>query len=405
MHTNGARSLEEVRAGISERLWARRSEIEQAIYARIHDAVPDTVGGGDPEYQAGLRSAVTAVVAYGLESIERGPEWSRSIPSEAADQARRAARAGVGLGAVLRRYVAGHSELGEFVLREAQHGGLSSNGPALSHIRRMQEGLLEHLTAAIEREYVQEHERVARSPEQRCAEIVRRLLSGEHVNPAELAELNYDIHTSWHVGLVATGAGAQEILRTLRAHFAGRLLPVSLDGRVWAWLGGQQRPVDADIERLSANGHVGVSLAIGEPGMGIEGWRLTHDQAQAALGVALRKPGRVARYADDRLLAAALQNDTLAESLKQRYLTPLGSQRDGGATLRRTLGTYIDVECNATSASYALKVGRRAVKDRVHTAERLIGCPLHECLAELDVALRLEELGHTVVADNSPSAR
>ncbi len=60
--------------------------------------------------------------------------------------------------------------------------------------------------------------------------------------------------------------------------------------------------------------------------------------------------------------------------------------------LRHTLRTYIDLDCNASCSAEVLMVGRRAVKNRVRTAETLTGCALHECLAELDVALRLNEL-------------
>ena len=49
----------------------------------------------------------------------------------------------------------------------------------------------------------------------------------------------------------------------------------------------------------------GVSSAIGEPGKGLDGWRLTHRQAQAAMRIALRRPQRLTRYADVALLAVA----------------------------------------------------------------------------------------------------
>jgi sugar diacid utilization regulator len=186
------------------------------------------------------------------------------------------------------------------------------------------------------------------------------------------------------------------VLDRLHAHFGPKVLLVRVDGALWAWLGGQNRPTEKDIERGSI-GRMRSSLGIGEPGLGLEGWRLTHDQARAALAVALRKSRGRARYADDRLLAAALDSDTLARSLRHKYLAPLCSQRDGGATLRRTLRTYIDLDCNATSAGEVLKVGRRAVKSRIRTAERLIGSSLSECLAEFDVALHLAELD---TADN-----
>jgi sugar diacid utilization regulator len=243
-----------------------------------------------------------------------------------------------------------------------------------------------------------------RATEQRRTETVLKLLSGETVDPADLAELDYEVHASWHLGVIAIGVGAEEFLGRLKAHFGRKLLVVSLDGRVCAWLGGQERLAAADIERLSINSHKPL-LAIGEPGRGIDGLRLTHDQAQEALGVALRKPERFARYADGRVLAATVQNDTLARSLRQKYIIPLRSQRDGGATLRRTLRAYIGLECNATSATEVLKVGRRAVKSRVHTVETLIGCALGECLGELDAALQLEELDRAAAAGDAPTTQ
>ena len=250
--------------------------------------------------------------------------------------------------------------------------------------------LLERLTSAIEQEYVVKGEPVARSPEQRRAEIVRKLLAGHPVDPADMAELDYEVHSSWHLGLIASGPGADVVLGGLKARFGRRLLGVMLDGTACAWLGGPSRPTAADVEHLSVSGHSRQSVAIGEPGRGVDGWCLTHDQAQAALGIALHDSERFAPY-DDVLLAAVLQNGTAVRSLRQRYLTPLCSQKDGGRILRQTLRTYIALECNATSAGEVLKVGRRAVTSRVCKAERLIERPLRGCLAELDVALRMEE--------------
>lgn len=390
---NGGRSVEEIRAHIVAKLRSRIEEIEQAIYARVLGAVHDPVVGGDRAYQASMRETITAVVDYCFKGIECGSGRPGSVPTEVGAQARLAARTGVSLGAVLRRYVVGHGELGQFVMQEAEVCGLSNHGSALHHIRRTQETLLEHLTASVEHEYDQERERMACGPRQRRAEIVQGMLSGAP-DPGDLAELDYDIHTSWHVALVATGAGAGDVLDRLEAHFGPRVLLVLLDGAACAWLRGQKKLGETDIEQ-GLIGQSRSSVGVGEAGFGLSGWCLTHRQAQAALVVALRKSQDLARYADDRLLAAALENDTLARSLKQRYLTALGSQRDGGATLRRTLRTYIDLDCNATSAAEMLDVRRRAVTSRVRTAERLIGSLLSECLAELDVALRLGDVDST----------
>jgi hypothetical protein len=390
------------RAALVASLRRRSSEIGHAIYGRIERDIPDLTIGRNEAYRAAVRETIAAVVDYGLENIDRPHGQLGPIPPAVAAQARRAARNGVSFGTVLGRYVAGHRELGEFVISEARQCGLSEQGPALRDIRRTQEVMLEHLTSALGHEYDRERERVGVSAEEdRNERIVLGLLSGGPEDPTELTELEYELHASWHLGIVATGPGAFELIRNLKAHHRGRFLSITREASVWAWLGSSTQAADAELERMARSGDIALTLAVGEPGKGVEGWRLTHEQAQDALRIALRRSDRFARYADGRLLAATLPNDTLVKSLRQRYLIPLSSQRDGGATLRRTLRSYIDVECNASSAAQALKVGRRSVKSRVLIAEGLIGCRLSECLAELDVALRLEELERGSAAEIS----
>lgn len=386
--SDGKGSLAEIRGRIVNGLRRRRPEIEQAISTRIDSSVPHLAGRDDPDYKAGLQDAITAVVDYSLDAIERGPDWSGPLSPPAAAQARRAARAGVNLGTIQRRYFVGHREFGEFVTQEAERAGFLTNGEVVHHLRRTREALLEHLLAAVELEYNDERESMGSS---RRSEIVRRLLMGESVEPTDLAELDYEIDTYWHLGLIASGAGVEEIVQTMKRRYGCKCLYVSLNSRVCAWLS-MQEPLNHNREHLSPNGYDELSVGIGEPGKGFDGWWLTHHQAMAAFAVALQRLERVAWYADSRLLSAALQNETLARSLRQRYLIPLGGQKDGGAKLRRTLRTYIDCECNATSAAHGLRVGRHTVESRVRIAERLIGANLRECLPELDVALRLGEL-------------
>jgi PucR C-terminal helix-turn-helix domain len=387
--------LDGIGAEIVTRLRVRRSEIVQAIYARIQESVPDSVGGGedDPAYQAGVLAAVTGILGYCLEAVEHGDEWSGSVPPEAVAQAHRAARAGVNSGTVLRRYVAAHGRLGEFVAEEAGHIGLSSNGSALHHLRRTQEMLLERVTAVIEREYDEECERMTRPPEQRRTEIVTSLLADEPVELSELTALEYEFHTSWHLGVIAAGPGIQTALRRVKADLGYQLLQASCgDGRIWAWLGAPRGLKVMDVERLlAASGTTGEAVAIGGLGRGLPGWRQTHREAEGALLQALRRPEKAVRYADTPLLVAALENATLATWLRE-LLTPIRSRPDGGADLLQTLRAYIDAECNGSCAASALKVRRQTVGNRLRLVEKLLGRPLHTCLAEVDIALRLVDL-------------
>jgi len=390
----GPASLDGVRAGLAERLQARRSELEEAIVARFRDVGFDPAAGEDLEYIAGARAAVAEAVDYGLLAIEQGEEWFSSgpppIPPAAVAQARRAAAHGVSLERVLLRYNAGHTLLEDFVMQEAEHGDFSSNRIALRHVLRALGGLLDHFTSSIASEYQDEAQRMAHSPELRRNERVQRLLAGA---PVDAADIDYEFDAE-HLGMIAMGARAGEAVRGLAAGLGCELLAVSRSNEtVWAWLGAQRRIAFADIQSLLAGKKAAeVSLAIGGPARGIDGWRLTHRQAQAAMLVALRRPQPVTRYADVALLATALRDDTLAKSLEEIYLLPLGSGKDG-AVSRKTLRAYFAAGRNAATAAAALSVDRHTVERRLHAIETRLGRLLHTCHAELEVALRLEELG------------
>jgi DNA-binding XRE family transcriptional regulator len=384
------RSLEEVRAGVVERLRSRRVEIEQAIFARVRDELPDPLGGEDAEYVAGLAETVTAVVDYGLTGIEQGEEWSGPVPPAAVAQAHRAARGGVALETVLRRYVAGHALLGDFVTQETAQGGFPDKGDALRSVQSTQVSLLERVMDSIADEYTRESERTRRSPEQRRAERVRRLLAG---GPVDTAELHYELD-AWHLGVIATGAGAWRAVRGLAAGMDRELLSVPCGQEtVWAWLGGPRSLAGTDIERISAGErYVGTLLAVGEPRRGLGGWRLTHRQAQVALSVALREPRRLTRFVDVALVAPWLQNEAMAQSLVDVFLAPLDDRGCSGATLRETLRAYFDAGLTASAAAKTLGISRRTMRNRLEMIEEGLGSMLHKRQAELELALRLDAL-------------
>jgi PucR C-terminal helix-turn-helix domain/GGDEF-like domain len=399
---SGVGSHERIRTELIARVRKRRVELEEAIFARVREAPYEQTGSEDAEYVAGLRAAIVATVAHGLAEIERhGESPGSAIPHEAVAQAHRAARTGVSLDTVLRRYVLGSTLLGDFLVQEAERGDLADQRGVLRAALGAQAAVLDSLIAAITCEYMRELERVGRSPEQRRCERVLRLLEGEA--PGDAAELGYDIE-EWHLGTIATGAAATRVLRCAAETLDSRLLCVSRgEETVWGWFGARRRLAVEDLLRaLSKSGAREVSLAIGEPGRGVEGWRLTHRQAQAALRVALHRPRPLVRYADVALVAAALRDDVLAGSLTDIYLTPLGDNRNGGAALRQTLRAYFAADRNASSAASALGVARHTVENRLRSVEQKLGCALRAHQAELEVALHLEELGEGPCGDRAP---
>jgi hypothetical protein len=384
------------RSELVVRLRKRLPEIEDAIFARVR-TLSDDVGEEDPEYVAGLRVAVSESLDYGLSHIEKGEEWNGPIPSTAAEQARRSAQAGVRLDTVLRRYAAGDRLFGDFVMDEADR----FPGQALRMVLRTHGPQVDRLMAAVATEYMEEVARMRRSPTQRLAERVQRLVAGE--DPSEIGAFEYAFD-AWHLGMIAKGAKAEACVRTLAAGLDSQVLVVARGSdSVWGWLGARRPLAVPELERLLSDGVAGdTTLAVGEPHSGLDGWRLTHREAQAAREVMLRKPRRLTRARDVILIAAVLRDDALAKSLRGTYLAPLEGPGDTGAVLRETLRAYFSAGFNAATAAAALAVDRHTVQRRLRRVEEALGRLLPDCHAELVVALSLEELE---AAEDRPPGR
>lgn len=379
-------ALDEIRTDLVQRLRARSGEIEDALFDHVQ-ALDEDAEGDDPDYRAGLRATVAESLDYALLGIERGDEWEGPLPAAAAAQARRAARSGVPLETVLRRYAAGDRLVGEFIVDEA--AGMDHE--QTRQILRSQGSHVDRLMAAVAAKYVEELELLRRSPSQRRAERVQSLLAG---NPPDgTGWLDYELE-AWHLGVIVTGPRPDVAARTLAAGLGCRPLVVARgDETAWAWLGRLKPPAVAEVERYVVAEVLGqISLAVGEPRYGLEGWRLTHHEAKAAQQVMLRRPRQLIQASDIVLLAAVLRDEMLARSLRETYLAPLDEIGDAGGILCETLRAYFEAGFNAATAAAALGVDRHTVQRRLRKVEEALGRQLHTSHAEIEVALLLGEM-------------
>ncbi|HSZ68897.1 MAG TPA: hypothetical protein VK756_00910 [Solirubrobacteraceae bacterium] len=383
---------------IAAGLRSRGTEVTRAICAGIAASASNSPADHDAEYQAGRAVAVAAIIEYSLDAIERKGAWG-PIPQALAAHTRRAARIGVRPGIVVRRFLAGHRRFMDLIHEEVQRTSDADPDAVLEYLRETYRALLEHLIASIEHEYDQECERVARSPEQHRIDLVQRLLA-EDVDPDELQDLDYEVHSSWHLGVIAIGAGGGVALRRLTTTRRGELLSVSGgDGTVWAWLGGPAKLTAVELKCLvSAVGHPDAWLAIGEPGSGLDGWRETHHEAQMALPVARHVPQGLTRCADALPVVAALQSEAIITMYEKTYVLPLNKLAKRGQSARKALRAYFQHGRNVSSAANALDVSRGMVERHLNEVRNALGHSLN--LTALEIALRLEELGYIAEAKN-----
>ncbi len=366
---------------------ARLPEVQTAVATRVH-AISDPRSVADPSYLQGLEEAVAAAIEYRLAVLESGERSAPPPPPELLAQARLDARDGVPVDTVMRRYFAGNALFGDFLVEEAERAEVSSS--TLRRLLAAQATVADGLLAAVSAEHAREAGVRPGNAAERRRECVKRLLAGELVDRSELA---YDLDAR-HLAVIAKGEGGEELLRDLASRFGRRLLAVRREEEpVWAgWLGGTSPLAAADAVSVLADvAPERVTVSVGEPGEGLSGWRFSHLQAKAALPIAERCGEPVLRYADVAVLAAVARDDLFADSLRQLYLAPLERARDGGKVARETLRAYFEAERNVSSTAAALGVDRRTVSNRLGAIEGLLGRQLKGSLADLEIALRLED--------------
>lgn len=376
-----------MRTVLAARLRERVPELQRAVATRVH-AISDPREVADPGYLQGLNEATAAAIEYRLGVLEAGERQAPDVPAVLLAQARLEARDGVPLDTVLRRYFAGNALFGDFLVEEAERAEVPS--AALRPLLAAQATFVDRLIAAVSEEHAREAKNRPRSAAERRRQCVKALLAGELV---DRAELGYDLDAH-HLAVLAKGDGAEELMRAVAGRLDRQLLAVQREEEpiLACWLGGTRPLASVDaVGALAAAAPERVSVAVGEPAEGLVGWRFSHNQAKAALPIAERRGRPVLRYADVAVLASIARDDLLATSLRRLYLEPLERTRDGGRVARQTLRAYFDAERNVSSTAAALGVDRRTVRNRLRGIEELLGRPLTGSLADLEIALRLDD--------------
>lgn len=381
---------EKGRSALFALLRDRRDEIEQETLTRLH-AISDPALAPDPSYAESLRAAVSTAIDFGMVALERGEDSAPPIPTSLLAQARIAARNGFSLDTVLRRYFAGYALLGDHLIEAADQLGL--HGPVLQRLLRSHAALLDYLLASISHEYSQEQKSRSTAMAPRLGRKIKRLIDGELLDvPGLSADLGYEFEVN-HVALVAIGhqAATAVVYSLARALNCRHLVIPCEEDTVWAWLGSHRKLDSEEVKSLVDR--ESPILTIGEPGKGLLGWRLTHQQAKAALPIAMYGGRRPTRYAEVALLASMLKDDLLVRSLRSLYIVPLENTRDSGETARRTLCAYFAADRNISSTAAAMGMSRNAIANRLRTIEEILGVPLAARSLDLEAALRLDALG------------
>lgn len=382
-------TLGDHRLELISRLRARRPQIDEEIHARMREAAADDTATDNADYLNGRLKAVSAALDGFLEKLEQGDLQVAALPTPILAQVRRAAGAGVALDTVLVRYAAAREALSSVLLAEMGAMGLTVDAPLFGQALNGSGGGIEGRMAMLSAEYREAiHELSTPDAERRRVRCLLTVLANE---PCDVTELGYEI-SSWHLGVIARGDRAAKSLREIAVRSNSELLLVpQQDDVIWAWMGTQRSPSRSEVAALFTNADPeAVSLAVGEPSKGLEGFRRTHLQAKAAQWVALRRLRPLTLYADVILLTAVMRDAEVEHSLRHVYLSPFSEPRD--RILLETVRAYLTCGHNISSAAAALKADRGTVGRRLRTVEEKLGRQLCECEPEITLALHLDEI-------------
>ena len=374
--------------------------------------IGDAVRVASVEERAGRESTLrtyTGMLTSFLDWVESGAPTEPSTEllafPDALALARETARSGSGVRVIMRGVRVGHQRFLELWDEQLVVQGLPSDtlSEALARSRDMTFRWADTLGEALTDEYEAERERLVRSGEAQRARAIASLLEGQSVDVGGVSRtLRYELsrtHTGFVLWVDSDDSG-QEVGQRLEraaqelAHALGAPAALTLSSSttaLWAWAATSEPP---DLRRLPATGAAGVSVAVGEPAAGAEGFRSTHQDALDAQLVAWgkgRRAGTVIRYGDVELAAMLVGDVARARRFVRRHLGGLATDDEETARLRATLRVYLDELGSRQATAERLGVHSNTVGNRVNACQHLLGRPLGERRVELHAALALAQ--------------
>lgn len=231
---------------------------------------------------------------------------------------------------------------------------------------------------------------------------VRALLEGEAKEPPDVSaalggypigmyNTAFVLNTDDVDHITTLRRSAMQLARALHVR---NPLVVNPGGRdVWCWVA-TGAPPDLDglrQQEQELHDH-GFRVSVGTPSPGVEGFRLSHVQAQRAQRVSFGtlNPRALTLYADVELLFLVRASDVDARHFTRRVLGELAADNEGARRLRQTLRAVLDTG-SVEEAATVLSIHRNTVRYRIGQAEEVLGRRLDRNMAEVEVALRYHE--------------
>lgn len=407
MGDDGADPARLLVAKVAQELLDDSDVLAAGLADRIHRETPDLPG--DEEFRQGTLEAGLRNVGQLTLRLRDGGDLSHfEPPAVAISYAQEYVHRGLELPVLL-----GIIRIGYAVFaREWSQRLRDSGAPAEVVAEAMGTSLLDIFTyidaisGALSAAYVDERERWSRSLDATRMDLAQTILDGGAVEPASTERrLNHRLDGPQRAFLVWSDAehtsGLRAALQTVaqqvaEAAGASHALLLPLGTKVLAgWIGGDAE--EARWRALSATSlappeTIAVNVAMGTTRQGVDGFRVSHEQAQLARRIARLRgshPGAVTHYADVALPALATADLAQARAFVAHSLGMLAAPDAATRRIATTARIYLEEGRNRARTARRLGVHANTVAYRLARAEELLGHPLHEHAAAVEVALTI----------------
>ena len=389
--------IESVADTVGEQLAAVTGDVQAVIEAAIPGLQADDSSLLQASIGENLDTALRALIdARAPDSIE--------APAAAVDYARRLAQQDVPAVLLIRAYRVGQARFLRHCIEELlrQSSGDHLEGLATLEMIETVSDYVDRVVEQVLTTFGQARDDWLRDRSAVLAMRVRELLASRPVDVGATEHtLGYRLDQH-HVGIVAwvdepPAADALERIRrvvgTLGRDLGCPATPLVVpadESSAWAWIPSKLSLARTKELDAATTSEPTVSLAVGEPARGIDGFRRSHRQAMSARGVALaagdqRSP--ITPFVDVAPIAMLCADLDSARAWIHETLGELAVDSSRNEGLRETARVFLQTGGSYTATAEQMFLHRNTAQYRVRKAEEVRGRPLRDRRLDVELAL------------------
>ena len=384
-------------------------ELSSFIRGALEDEIPEL--RGDARTIELLGASVEGNVDTLLHALRHDIAVDRvEAPTAALEYARRLAQHGVPVNALVRAYRLGQRQLNDLVF-QALHEADISPATRLAALETITTTLFEYIdwiSQQVVAVYEEERERWLENQSSIRALQVREVVAGKAKVDVDATSDSIRYPLRWHHLAVVMwysdeGASGDELDRLQRflrelgqaTDVGSNPLFAAADQTTgWGWLPYRSAPADAveSVREFARKRADPPSVAIGTVACGVDGFRRSYREAQAARAVAVAggaNGATVIAASDPGLAAAALLGGDIgaARVWVTDVLGELSMDTENDARLRETLRVFLRCGSSYKQAAEELDLHFNTVKYRIGRAVARRGRPIDDDRLDVELAL------------------